>query len=334
MYNSITELEQSNCAHEWGVWTASVTEGKQKRTCTICGKKEEKWDLIIGAIISGYNPRRASDGSTITTSYTVPVGELNEDGTVEHGSGSTSEQTFSLNTLTLDEWDDVEWRILGEENGQILITTSDPIKTSAEEPSGLTFSGFIGFASFEDELNSACSIYGHGKYADTGKYETSGARSIKLEDFQLAGAITSISSGSRAYNKSSTEFKYWDEFAGGTKTWKELTSTNTSVTIVAPTQAYTSSGLTSSSLIIKMLNKKKDKTDSYYWLASRCVAFSTSKIVTFIGRTRSGNGFSVTSGGTTSGGTQDIRPVVYLLPSVNLSLDDSGSIPVYTITGM
>ena len=53
--------------------------------------------------------------------------------------GHSANQDFALSSY---EWRDgetgaMEWRVLGEENGQILITTEDPIQNSAS--ADLTF---------------------------------------------------------------------------------------------------------------------------------------------------------------------------------------------------
>ena len=186
----------AECEHEWGAWTSNASTGKKTRTCTKCSAVDEEWDLVIGANLSGYNPTIGPNNETINTSYTVPVGELDDElyEVVTQGCGyDGQEQVFTVK-------DSDTWKILGVENGQILIEYAGEIRT--DDSYYLYFDGPVGIASCINELNNICSIYGQGKYADTSKYKLvktvegnkvvssqneSGARSITLADLERLG---------------------------------------------------------------------------------------------------------------------------------------------------
>ena len=176
LIGELTEVEQSQCEHEWGEWETiqDVTKtetGKRKRTCIKCGKVFEQDVLILGSYITGYNPNIAENGQTITTEY---ISEGTKNG--------TTDQTFQVTSILL-------WKVIGQdEAGHIIIMSDDPVQTI--ENKGLKLTGKNGYLNAISELDKISSIYGQGKYADktlypvgNGTNKGSGARSIRIEDF-------------------------------------------------------------------------------------------------------------------------------------------------------
>ncbi len=204
--------------HDWGEWdiqeATCTTTGKKTRICNRCGEKETiilakiphnfvnglcsmcQHKLVIGAYIVGYDPRIAEDGSQINISYTSMGSYVNTsagraaseygDGTNGNGSGN---QTFSINSST-----EQIWKILGIDDGNIIITTADGI--TADNGNNFKLRGRAGYVNLADETNKISSIYGHGKYAKTDKYLytidgtniNSAGRSINFDDVTRLGA--------------------------------------------------------------------------------------------------------------------------------------------------
>lgn len=137
--------------------------------------------------------------ATNNYSYTSPKGTG-----MSHGNGD-SDQKFTSSS-------NIKWKVLSknETSGEVVLVSEKSIDTN-----GLKINGAIGYLYAEEELNKACSIYGHGVGADTsktfsyitgnssdenitGKLTGSGARSITLGDinkitgYETSGASTGI----------------------------------------------------------------------------------------------------------------------------------------------
>ena len=302
-YNSIEEyIKPQECNHEFG--TAEITKvadcietGIQKKTCTKCGYAEEeiiaktqdhtieygictkcgKIDGIIkGATIAGYDPSVGASGS-INTSYTSEGaksgGSENADGTSGNGYDN---QTFTVKSIT-------EWQVLGEENGQVIITPTTQIET--DKNAKYYLNGQAGYENMIEELDKISSIYGQGKYADTSKYSVivgnetiaSGGRSIKIEDI---ATLDSTPKTKKTYSKNADDeyiycdgtktshktFIYWGEDALPNQgaEWKELGSGD-SVTIAS----YGYGQPTRTDLEKEMVFGNVNDGYKNYWLASR-----------------------------------------------------------------
>lgn len=104
-----------------------------------------------------------TNGATITslTSY------LNENG--------YGDQVFNLQSYT------GKWRVLGVENGELLLISSDVIAPDSggyidtENEEHFCLSGQAGYENVVTELNKICKFYGQGKHA-------TGARNLTVED--------------------------------------------------------------------------------------------------------------------------------------------------------
>ena len=216
-------------------WEIIPEEGKEKNTCTVCGNVIKRY--IVGATILGYDP---SNNHTISTSYTS-LGSFDAETSGEYGDGSTG-NGYSNQKFTLTYTYPLVWKVLGEDNGQIIITPS------TIDQGVVTFKGRSGYAHYVDELDKICSIYGQGEYADTTKFNltkdientdgtlarqdtiknASGARSISLEDFKRIGykvqedsyTFRKDATNNKIYNESISstfsnyeKFFYWSEYA-------------------------------------------------------------------------------------------------------------------------
>ena len=136
---------------------------RQKEDGTITDKAIS---LKIGDYISydhrkNANGEKISSGNAVYTSYGTKSANsnLNEGRT----NGTTENIQFNINNYGGG------WRVLGVENGNILLISANP--TSEK----LKLYGENGYIYGADELDAISSIYGQGKYAES-------ARSIKVED--------------------------------------------------------------------------------------------------------------------------------------------------------
>ena len=357
------ELERDFCSHIWkdgGIITeATCTEaGKKQRTCTKCGKVEtveipplghnyednkctvcgEK--LIIGANIN-YHEYISESGGTVSASYTSTKA------TRGSTDSSDSDATYSVVNNS-----GIQWIVLGEENGQIKITTKNIVQPTS---GGYTSNNFkylrlqdqTGYANSINELNKISEVYGKGKYADTTKFSTSGGRSFKREDLGYGpltrtasykyarhsdGKIyryaanatvdgTSTTEGGTTFNYMVLDVSNSIEESSSNHTWKSLSSTaNSYVTLYD----YTYSGTYN-------LPAAVDEADTTYWLASRYIQYATGSGVAFCtldnmdGRD---NGLYL-SKGEQNGINRGVRPVVYLKSNAKLTYDSTSG---YTIS--
>ena len=353
--------------HTYGEWvvTKQVTctaDGTKTKTCTGCGATQSQViaklghsfvngkcsvcgeTLIIGANIN-YHEYVSESGGTVSASYTSTK--------TTRGSTDSSDSDATYSVVNNSG---IQWIVLGEENGQIKITTKNIVQpTSGGYTSGnfkyLMLLGQNGYTNSIDELNKISAVYGKGKYADTTKFSTSGGRSFKMEDLGYTftrtakykyarhadGKIyrygadevvdgTSTTGGSSNY----TTFMYMaldasssTEETTSSHTWKSLpTTANSYVTIYD----YTYSGS-------QTLPTEVSKADTYYWLASRFLGYAY--YVTYFVRqvdTAGGNnygGYLYTANGGYSNYYSGVRPVVYLKSDAKLSYDASNG---YTIS--
>lgn len=188
-------------------------------------------ELHIGDIVE-YNPTKGAKtktyksptGTYVAETYSSALSET------EQGSGWSKEQEFNV-----DDYKG-KWKVLGTENGEILLISTDSVGDYwLRGQTGLTYG--------VKELDNICSIYGEGKCA-------TGARSIRVEDVNRItgynpnnegvydpkqtgdGAKAYESSGVRAYGNT-VKFT-WGETEGYFK--YEYTGTNTGSDII--TQSY------------------------------------------------------------------------------------------------
>ena len=135
--------------------------------------------------IGDYVNYDATDNGNIKNAYTSPIGTdstINTEGSKLAGNGYGN-QTFNVNSAPNN------WRILGLENGKILLLSEGLVKTQNDE--NFYLSGQTGYQYGIDELNNICSIFGNGKGAIS-------ARSINVED---VNRITEYNSNETEYCK-------------------------------------------------------------------------------------------------------------------------------------
>ena len=365
LMNELDQVTQNQCKHIWEdekiIKVATCTgAGEKQRTCTQCGKIEKieipalghnyingkcsvcEQTLVIGANIN-YREYISESGGTVSASYTSTK--------TTRGSTDSSDADAVYSVVNNSG---IQWIVLGEENGQIKITTKNIVQpTSGGYASDsfkyLRLEGQNGYANFIDELNKISAVYGKGKYADTTKFSTSGGRSFKMEDLGY-GALTRTASykyarhsdgkvyryaanatvdGTSTTGGSYTTFNYMafdvsttTEETTSSHTWKSLSTTaNSYVTMYQ----YTYSGS-------RTLSIKVSKADTHYWLASRYLRYNDGN-VSFIacGVHADGGDYGATlcfSGGYSYYDNYGVRPVVYLKSDIQLSYDSSSG---YTI---
>ena len=353
--------------HTYGEWKVTkqatcTADGTKTKTCTGCGATQSQViaklghsfvngkcsvcgeTLIIGANIN-YHEYVSESGGTVSASYTSTK--------TTRGSTNSSDSDATYSVVNNSG---IQWIVLGEENGQIKITTKNIVQpTSGGYTSGnfkyLMLQGQNGYTNSIDELNKISAVYGKGKYADTTKFSTSGGRSFKMEDLGY-GALTRTASykyarhsdgkvyryaanatvdGTSTTGGSYTTFNYMaldasnstDE-TSSSHTWKSLSTTaNSYVTMYQ----YTYSGS-------RTLSTEVSKADTHYWLASRCLYYGYGDVgcgalnVDTAGRNYGSALYNSRGVGTSI--NYGVRPVVYLKFDIQLSYDSSSG---YTIGG-
>lgn len=300
-------------------------------TCTRCGEKQE---LVIGANIN-YHEYISESGGTVSASYTSTK--------TTRGSKDSSDSNATYSVVNNSG---IQWIVLGEENGQIKITTKNIVQpTSGGYTSGnfkyLRIQGQNGYTNFIDELNKISAVYGKGKYADTTKFSTSGGRSFKMEDLGY-GALTRTASYKYARHSDGKVYRYaanatvdgtsttggryttfnymafdvstTTEETTSSHTWKSLSTTaNSYVTMYQ----YTYSGS-------RTLSTEVSKADTHYWLASRYLSYDD-RNVTYYARLVYTDGYDKRGNLYAADGTNyypsdyGVRPVVYLKSTAKLS---------------
>lgn len=302
--------------HTYGEWQVTkqatcTADGTKTKTCTVCGATQteviaklghnfvnrvctrcgEKQELVIGANIN-YHEYISESGGTVSASYTSTK--------TTRGSTDSSDSNATYSVVNNSG---IQWIVLGEENGQIKITTKNIVQpTSGGYTIGnfkyLRIQGQNGYTNFIDELNKISAVYGKGKYADTTKFSTSGGRSFKMEDLGY-GALTRTASykyarhsdgkvyryaanatvdGTSTTGGGYTTFNYMafdvsttTEETTSSHTWKSLSTTaNSYVTMYQ----YTYSGS-------RTLSTEVIKADKDYWLASRYLGYYNSDVTCY-----------------------------------------------------
>ena len=225
------EKEPGCTTHTYGEWVITknatcVAEGSKKRTCTVCGVEEvetipttgHKWAngkctvcgeaLVIGANIN-YHEYISESGGTVSTSYTSTKAKR---GSTAYGD---SNSTYSIVNNS-----GIQWIVLGEENGQIKITTKNIVQpTSGGYTDTFNYGNFkllnlrgeTGYTNFIDELNKISAIYGKGRYADTTKFSSSGGRSFSLKDLGYEELSSGQYRGTQTLSTevSKADMSYW-----------------------------------------------------------------------------------------------------------------------------
>ena len=164
--------------------------------------------LIIGANIN-YHEYVSESGGTVSASYTstkTTRGSTNS---------SDSDATYSIVNNS-----GIQWIVLGEENGQIKITTKNIVQpTSGGYTDTFNYGNFkllnlrgeTGYTNFIDELNKISAIYGKGRYADTTKFSSSGGRSFSLKDLGYEELSSGQYRGTQTLSTevSKADMSYW-----------------------------------------------------------------------------------------------------------------------------
>lgn len=218
-----------------------------------------------------YNPtQRVSEENKDKLTYISPVGTASS-----HGNGY-EEQTFEART-------DIKWRVydINKETGVITLISEEvigPKRGGTLQNNFILFKG-IGYLYSEQEIESACAIYGYGYGADTsksttytvggpfddkitGKIEGTGARSMDFTDIIdttptfLLGTIGSI---------------YYPTMSGDSR--GSSTQTTDKNLEYCSTQLYYVSESQLGKAKFNLIFKKKDdeKVNLAYWLKTRMI---------------------------------------------------------------
>lgn len=285
-----------------------------------------------------YNPtQRVSEKNKSKLTYVSPVGTASS-----HGNGY-EEQTFEART-------DIKWRVydINKETGVITLISEQVIgpKRGGTLQSNFILYAGIGYLYSEQEIESACAIYGYGYGADTSKstaytvggpfddkitgaIEGTGARSMNLTDIIssnptfLLGTIGSI---------------YYPTMSGDSlgrsteKTDKNLEYSST--------QKYDVNELEVGKAKFNLIFKAKDEeTNLAYWLKTRTVRRTISSDAAnnsmgfcnwvVINGNRVNNkricGSTTIKFGSTPATELGIRPIVVLKKGIGLTKDTSKS---------
>ena len=236
----------------------------------------DTWDrtyiesIKIGDYVD-YNPtQRVSEENKDKLTYISPVGTASS-----HGNGY-EEQTFEART-------DIKWRVydINKETGVITLISEEvigPKRGGTLQNNFILFKG-IGYLYSEQEIESACAIYGYGYGADTsksttytvggpfddkitGKIEGTGARSMDFTDIIdttptfLLGTIGSI---------------YYPTMSGDSR--GSSTQTTDKNLEYCSTQLYYVSESQLGKAKFNLIFKKKDdeKVNLAYWLKTRMI---------------------------------------------------------------
>ena len=112
-------------------------------------------------------------GTTVTNgTVTLTVGD-----TVTNYDESTKEDGTTISGLT-----NVEWKVLGAENGKILLFSTDDVKSSH------SLSGKDGYNNGISALNTICADYGNGKFAES-------ARTVTVDDINRVTGYNPAATG-------------------------------------------------------------------------------------------------------------------------------------------
>ena len=308
-------------------------------TCTKCGEKQE---LVIGANIN-YHEYISESGGTVSASYTSTK--------TTRGSTNSSDSDATYSAVNNSG---IQWIVLGEENGQIKITTKNIVQpTSGGYTSGnfkyLMLQGQNGYTNSIDELNKISAVYGKGKYADTTKFSTSGGRSFKMEDLGYTFTRTAKykyarHSDGKIYRYEANEAVDGTSTTDGTKTTFNYMAFDVSTTTEETTSSHTWKSLptTANSYVTiydytyigsQTLPTEVSKADTDYWLASRFLGYAyyvtyfVRKVDTAGDDTYGSYLYTVTGGNSIV--RSGVRPVVYLKSDIQLSYDSSSG---YTVS--
>ena len=243
-----------------------------------------------------------------------------------------SDQTFTLS----EDSNQLNWRVLGEENGKIKLIAGSPLKTNDTNHPHLYMYGANSYLTGPKVLDQICDkLYGEFSYVDE-------ARSVNMDDINEVTGITTAEEiksvnlqptyGGLQYGDTYTTSEYNQGYDWTPETWLENPTKGGSISV--PTKGYYYSINDSEEPTVKMENTRaynllfnnvEYPNGAQYWLASRGVGAVP-------GSAYFGPGVVNTDGGISFAGTYNmfysrgreyevwaaVRPVVVLESDVTL----------------
>ena len=161
---------EENALSDGNVGDKSIAEIVTEQTATDSTSSNSEWTTLQnGKISNGKNEVVLGDYIEYSCfNSNIDSQDLSYTSTAAN-TGHTSNQTFSVSSTS----NTIAWRVLGVENGKLLIVAEQPQNPDGE--SSYLLKGAAGYNNVERELESICRIYGHGEHA-------TGARSITAQD--------------------------------------------------------------------------------------------------------------------------------------------------------
>lgn len=316
--NIITKLKNQNLVDDNQISTDA--DGKTIITIgdTVIDVEEQITSVDSDTIQIGdyieYNPKVADKSGTLvdenSLTYISPVGAIPSTETESHGNGY-GEQTFTVA-------DNTKWRVFNiDEKGRIELISANVINPNNSE--SFFFKGAIGYLYAEEELNNACSIFGHGYGVDT----TVGARSINIDDInKKAGFSTDedFKTINPNYGTPPTTNIYYPTL--------DSTSTTNPGISATPTNSFTNTYYVYYKDKIASTKTKELLSTGSYWLSSTCenvgetlIGFSIRRVDTGATNTSMHANAVCTGNSSTLSALErsaSIRPIVTLQSNIQL----------------
>ena len=180
-------------------------------------------ELPIGTYVN-YDPTKDENGNEIEKTITSNGGSPTDTGyykasekALKEGNGYGPQEYNNKATTN-------GWRVLGvdEKTGELLIISSDPVKTTGN--ANFYLRGIAGYNYGESELNKVCSVFGSGKGA-------TGARSVNVDDINKITGYNPNNVGKYDPEQKTTGTKYGKDGPNeyGNKTTYAWTSTSNQI---------------------------------------------------------------------------------------------------------
>ena len=315
---------------EIGNLLIEMFENAQADNCmggSTCTQTDERKHIHVGDYVNFkdiINSELKEPNTSVASAADTGMSRTNYDG--------ISDQTF---TLSKDS-NQLNWRVLGEENGKIKLIAGSPLKTNDTNHPHLYMYGANSYLTGPKVLDQICDeLYGEFSYVDD-------ARSVNMDDINEVTGITTAEEiksvnlhptyGGLQYGDTYTTSEYNQGYDWTPETWLENPTKGGSISV--PIKGYYYSINDSEEPTVKMENTRaynllfnnvEYPNGAQYWLASRGVRaypdyafFGPGLVGTDGGITIAGTYGMFDSNGYEYGVWAAVRPVVVLESDVTL----------------